>query len=158
MSSYYANTALASWQAQQDNYQNALDAYAEQQTIIEQLNAQTTADWEAACAAVHTAWEEAHAAWVADPGDPPQPEPIEPVNPPAPPPQPAPREPTPPDAAVLSVYEAREVTEPEQLETATGTALILPPRVVLTGTDGVAFALSSEELAAGYADTTTVTL
>jgi len=137
--SYYANLALAGWESQQANYQKALDLHASQVAMIEGSNA-----------AAQAAWEEAHAAWEADPGELPEP--------PQPPPQPTPAPPEPPDAAVVTVYEAREVTEPEELETATGTALILPPRFVLTGDDGVSFALSEQELSAGFVDTTTVAL
>lgn len=145
MSSYYANTELQAWQTQQSNYQNAVVAYNEQVAAIDVWNAAAQIDDERSRAA----WEIEHDAWLADPGDPPQPAPLEP---PPMQPQAYPPPPTSPDPLTVTVYDARDVTEAETLPTPTGDALIVPPRVVLTG-NGSSFALSTEELAAGYTST-----
>ena len=105
---------------------------------------QETAAWEHNAAAREAEWQEAHDLWaVTSEG----PEPVQP-EPPAPPERPVP---------VVTVYEARDVTEVEELETAAGVALVLPGRIVMTG-NGSSFAVSEDELAAFYQDTTTVTL
>ena len=149
MTSYYANLELESWQVRQANYQHELEVYNETKARDDAADAQAIAAWETA----HDAWIAAHAAWVANPGDPPTPEPFEPLQSP---PQPRAPAPTPPDPAQLVTYDARLVDETEELETATGPALILPGRTVLTG-GGVSFALGDAELAAGYVDASTVT-
>jgi len=51
-----------------------------------------------------------------------------------------------------AVYVAREIDEPETIETRWGKVLVLPPRVVLTAPDGSVFAISPKELAVDYVE------
>lgn len=51
---------------------------------------------------------------------------------------------------ILSVFESRIADQMEEIETAVGTIIVLPGRVVLTGPDGQSFSLSSKELELQY--------
>jgi hypothetical protein len=125
MSSYHSNVELAAWQSQLENHARALAAWEQNEQAAE-------AAWQAA----YDAWEAAGAG-----GDAPKPRTT----------QPAPVAPEP----TLIVYDARLVETAEEVETATGPALVMPGRIVLTG-NGVSFALSEGELEHAYTPATQV--
>jgi len=92
----------------------------------------------------HEQWQQAYAAWENDhPEDvvepiepqlvdiPDHPEDLEP-QPPALPPEPDP-------VPELGTYQVREISEPEEIEAETGTALVMPPSLIVTGPDGNEF-------------------
>ena len=121
MARFYSNNELASYERQLLNYDVAASVWAR---LVD-------------------AYKEAHQAWLTEstgPDGEPMPEPE----------QPDPElEPAAPDAP--QVYESREVTEVETIQTATGPALIIPPRIVVTPpAPGTAFAISPEELDATF--------
>jgi hypothetical protein len=142
MSSYYANGDLDAYSARLANHELEHAAW-QQQTDAAQ----------AAYAAALAAWQPAHDAWAAIPEprlDDGGQELVEPVAPQPPAPLPEPQPPGPPAVT----YTTRELAEPEQLATPAGPALVLPPRLVVTGTNGATFALEQAELDAGYTPTT----
>lgn len=137
--SYYSNhdiTAYAALRANYDSEQQVWDAN------------KTHADDE--YIAQLALYETAHDAWLADPigadGNP-TPEPVPPDLPTYPP---APAPPAPP----ATTYEAVLATELQQINTATGPALVEAGRYVVTASNGVTFALNENELSVGYTDTT----
>lgn len=162
MPNYHVNTELEAYTVSEANYTAVRDSWSAA-AAQQQADYQAQHDaWETTVGqrsdeyqAQHDRWQADHDAWVAQPTDPltgdPIPEPPEPAAPEMPPepvaPVPAP-EPQPP--AKPGVYASRELAEPELIATATGEALVVPPRVVLTGPDGTEAALSRDELEAGY--------
>lgn len=139
MTDYYANEALTAYSRQLVNDQAHVDTWSANEAAKQ-----------AAFDEQHAAWEQAYAAWEADPidgnGDPI----AAPVEPTAPEPTPQPTS----TATLPTVYTARDVDEQEWITTASGDALVVPGRVVLTSDGGATeFALSADDLAAQYTDT-----
>lgn len=141
MPTYQANNDLA-------GYQVALNGFIAVRESWVAAEAQRKADHDAAQAEYESAyadWEKAHDAWVADPGDPPGIEPVEPQPPAEFVPSPEPTPPGPP-----ATYESRELEGPEEVDTSYGPALVVPPKIVLTGADGHTYAVSEADLARDY--------
>ena len=137
--SYYANHDLAAYERLRANYDTEQQHWNASKTLADD-----------AYAAALAGYDEAHAAWVDDPtdvNDDPIPEP-QPPPPATYPPEPvAPVEPS-------TVYEARDADTHEWITTASGDALVVPGRVVLTSDGGATeFALRVDDLAAPYTDT-----
>jgi hypothetical protein len=157
MANYYAKASLQMWEHQLDVYNIHLDIYNQQ---IEEINEHNNTiqtqyqkyydDW----VVQHAAWEQQYSAWQQDQklksGELPPEPPFEPPAPQEPVFAPYPEEPKPPDPGIFTIYESREITEPETLSTSAGDALILPGRIILTGSDGVSFSVSDQELEIFY--------
>jgi len=142
MSSYYANLDLESYDAQQANYAEQMNAWNAQKTTIEAANEQTQADYEAA----HAAWEQTPADSEGNPI-------AEPV---APTPQPVPAQPVAPSEPTTT-YTTRTVTTPEELTTPHGVALVLPGLLVVTSSSGEDRAMNADDFARAYTETSEVT-
>lgn len=162
MSSYYANTELDAYSRQLANYEH--DQQVWQQTVqaaqAAHAEEQAAADaaWQAANEQQQADYETAHGWWEQNPTDPegnprPEPPPPEPLPQPVVPDPVLPPEPHPPDSPA-GVYEARQVTGPEELATVHGPILVFPPRLVLTDlSDGSQVAIGETDLEHGYTPT-----
>jgi len=141
MSTYYSDHDLEAYAAQLYDYEVAHQAWEDSQALADSAHDQAMDAYQAA----HDYWESVGGI---DPAtDTPIPEPQPPADPVYPP------EPVPPDEPSL-VFDSREVSEFEEVETATGPALIAPGRILLSSDGGAtAFAVSPEELDAGYTPT-----
>jgi hypothetical protein len=128
MPSYHSKSELAFHTARIDGYERALEVW---KATCTDLNAHHEASVQA--------WQEQRDsdALTAETADPPSP----PV---------LPHEPEAIDPASLPVYEARAVDAIEEIETPTGTIIVMPGRIVLTAPDGTSFAVSEQELAHSY--------
>lgn len=141
--SYYMNADLTAYSRLMTNYDGELETW-------NTLDAALQAQYDSALAT----YQDAHDAWLIDPTDP-----NDPTGPDLPEPQPPERQPSPPKsvppAAPGTTYDAVLVDVVTQIATSTGQALVQPGRYVVTPSDGSGvFALSVEELAADYTDTT----
>jgi hypothetical protein len=58
--------------------------------------------------------------------------------------------PEPPEPEPPQEYEVREITEPTTIRTASGAALIMPPSLLVTGSDGEQFGVTPADLATGW--------
>jgi hypothetical protein len=147
MASYKMKSSVQIWDEQLVNYNAQLVTYSEQVAAIDADNKASEEQWQG----YYDAWVVLHDAWLADPGDPPLPEPEAPIKPE---PLQYPSEPIAPDPSMIVTYSSRIVEAPEELSTPAGIAIVLPGRIVLTGSDGASFALSEQELAYGYTEVT----
>jgi hypothetical protein len=142
MSTYYSNHDLDAYAGQLGDFNHAVQVWDESKALADSNHDQAM-----------VTYQEAHDQWEVNGGiDPtteqPYPEPLPPADPVYPP------EPQPP-AEPSTVYNSREVTELEEIVTATGPTVIAPGRVVLSPDGGTTeFALSEAELDAGYTPTT----
>lgn len=97
---------------------------------VETVNAQREAQYQGMLAA----WQEAHGAFLEDPtllNPGPQPEPPTPV-------------------AEATVYDVADVTEPEEIDTPWGTALLIPGMKKLTAPDGTVLGVTAADFAASW--------
>ena len=139
MGSYYARADVDIWREEVTAYEMIL--------LSAQESAATLA---AAWKETEDAWQARYDIWASDPDAPVEaPEPHPPMPEPTPPPE--------PPVPSLAVWESRLVEAPEEIQTETGAALIMPGRVVLTA-DGVSFALAQAELDVAYVPIAEVTL
>jgi len=152
MTAYNENHELSAYDVALQNFD---DAHAAWTANVAQAQSDYVArhdDWQEQVDRMTASYEQQHAAWEQNPIDDVTGNPIPEPQPPELPPEPQP--PTPSDEPqappALGVYDARDVDAPEVITTATGDALVVPPRVVMTDPNGNVFALSSDELAAGY--------
>lgn len=125
MSSYYAVNDF-------DSYTTRKEAQANEAAAAEDAHQAAQAAYESA----HQEWEDG-----GEIGEEPQP--------------PTRVDPSPPPEPPSTTYERRDVTEIEQIDTETGPALVVPPRVVVTSSDGRSYAMSDAEFAAGYVEAAT---
>jgi len=146
---YVLNDDLAAHEARVAEYERARTQHDEQVAAIDAQYAEQYAAWQAEMNAIQAAQVQQLATYYQQTDAPPLTAPPPTATPPAPPPEPIyPPAPVAPDFTA-PMYEAREVTEPEELAVPGGVALVLPPRVVLSA-NGVSFAISHDELAAAY--------
>jgi hypothetical protein len=142
MAKYYSKGEFELWQKEQSNYEEMLQVWQANVDMIED----TWPEQEAAGQVAYQVWQEQHDAWENDTSDPPLPEPIKPIvtqDKPVP---------LPPSEPILNlqIYESRIAEQIEELETPTGTLIVMPGRIILTSNDGTSFSVSEQELNYGY--------
>jgi hypothetical protein len=158
MSNYYSNSDMILYEERMRMYQENHDTWAHMTDAALADYEQMVLKWQEAVASQETmyqreyaAWEESYAAWV-EAANIDLEEPIAPENPVLlPKPQPHQPSPEPQPPVPPPIYISREVTEPEELDTEFGSALIMPGQIILT-LNGISFSISPADLSRQYTE------